>query len=130
VQRSRGAGCPLEGFGLEPLGGWGRIVGPGVNKNLVLRFVGEFHKPFRKALGRNQPQLGVFGLPEEKFAASRDEGMDRDVEHVEQVVLQQGLPEKTVTQDEKIPSFLLLELGHLGDDIASNNGGVVPIGRC
>src|SRR5260370_17833715 len=54
--------------------------------------------------------------------------MDREIEHVEQVVLQQSLPEKTMAIDEKIPSFLLLELGHFSNNIASNNGRVVPFG--
>jgi hypothetical protein len=54
--------------------------------------------------------------------------MDREIEHVEQVVPQQRLSEKTMAIDEKIPSFLLLELGHFSNHIASHNGRVGPFG--
>src|SRR5262249_45267503 len=65
-------------------------------------------------------------LPEELLTAPRNEGMDREIEHVEQVVLQQSLAEKTMAKYEKIPSFLLLELGHFSHHIASHNGRVIP----
>ncbi|MGO8950769.1 MAG: hypothetical protein ACLQUY_24580, partial [Ktedonobacterales bacterium] len=41
--------------------------------------------------------------------------MDREVEHVEHVVLEQRLSEKTMSPYEKITSFLLLELGHFSN---------------
>ena len=56
------------------------------------------------------------------------ERMDREIEHVEQVVLEQRLSEQTMAIDEQIPSFLLLEPGHFSNNIASNNRRVVPFG--
>ena len=79
---------------------------------LVPRLVGELHNSSREALCRNEPQCGVFTLPEELLTAPHDEGMDREIEHVEQVVLQQRLTEETMAIDEQILPFLLLELGH------------------
>src|SRR5713101_4191702 len=94
----------------------------------VLRFIGELHNSFREALCRNEPQCGVFALPEELLPLPHNEWMDREIEHVEQVVPQQRLSEKTMAIDEKIPSFLLLELGHFSNHIASHNGRVGPFG--
>ena len=88
----------------------------------VLRFIGELHNAFREALCRNEPQCGVFALPEELLPLPHNERMDREIEYVEQVVLQQRLSEKTMAIDEKIPPFLLLEPGHFSNHIASNNG--------
>jgi hypothetical protein len=53
--------------------------------------------------------------------------MDRKFQHVEQVVLQEGLGEQTVAEDQEIATWLLFELRHFGSDVASNEGGVVPI---
>ncbi len=78
----------------------------------VLRFIGELHNSFREALCRNEPQCGVFALPEELSPLPYNERMDREIDHVEYVVLQQRLSQKTMAVDEDIPSFLLLELGH------------------
>src|SRR5260370_41634621 len=94
----------------------------------VLWFIGELHNSFREALCRNEPQCGVFALPEELLTLPHNERMDREIEHVEQVLLQQSLSEKTIAIDEKILSFLLLEPGHFSNHIASNNGRVVPFG--
>src|SRR6266436_8327824 len=91
----------------------------------VLRFIGELHDSFREALCRNEPQCGVFALPEELLPLPHNERMDREIEHVEQVLLQQRLSEKTMAIDEKILSFLLLEPGHFSNHIASHNGRVV-----
>ena len=89
-------------------------------------FIGELHNAFREALCRNEPQCGACALPEELLPLSHHKRMDREIEDVEQVVLEQRLCEKTMPIDEKIASFLLLELGHFSDHVASNKRRVVP----
>src|SRR6266567_3303507 len=91
----------------------------------VLRFIGQLHHTFREALGCNKPKSGSFVLPEKLPPLPHHERIDREIEHVEQVVLEQRLCEKTMTIDEKILPFLLLEPGHFSHHIASHNGGVV-----
>jgi hypothetical protein len=54
--------------------------------------------------------------------------MNREIEHVEQVSLQQRLSEQTMTIDQQIPCFLLLELAHFCHHIASHDGRVAPLG--
>ncbi len=46
----------------------------------VLRFISELHNSFREALCRNEPQLGVFALPEELLPLPHNEWMDRELE--------------------------------------------------
>jgi ATP/maltotriose-dependent transcriptional regulator MalT len=59
----------------------------------VLWFVGELHNSFRKTLCRNEPQFGVFAFPEELLAPPYNERMDREIEHIQQVLFQQTSPE-------------------------------------
>src|SRR5215471_8587818 len=54
--------------------------------------------------------------------------MDPEIEDIDQVMLEQRLCQKTMTIDEQIAPFLLLEPGHFGDDITSNDGRVGPSG--
>src|SRR5579859_11478 len=93
-----------------------------------LRLIGELHNAFREALCRNEPQCGGFALPEEVLSSPQNEWMDRKIERVDQMVLQQCFSEKTAAIDEQIPPFLLLEFGHFSHHIASHNGRVVPFG--
>src|SRR5215469_13741151 len=78
----------------------------------VLWFIGELHDAFREASRRNEPQGGVLAFPEELLPPPQNERMNREIEHVNQVPLQQRLAEQTMTIDEQIPSFLLLEFAH------------------
>src|SRR5215469_1814296 len=61
-----------------------------------LRFIGKLHNAFRETLGRNEPQGSVFILPVELLPLPCHERIDREIEHVEQVVLQQRLCEQTM----------------------------------
>jgi len=61
-----------------------------------LRFIGELHNAFRETLCRNEPQWGAFAFPEELLPLPHNERMDREIEHVDQVVLEQRLPEKAM----------------------------------
>src|SRR5258708_12226823 len=92
----------------------------------VLRFIGERDNACREALGRNEPQLGVFVLPEELPPVTQNQRMDREIQHIEQVVLEQRFTKKTMTKDEQIASFLLLEPAHLSHHIPPNEGQLVP----
>ena len=97
-------------------------------RSLALRLVSELHDSFREALCRDESQFRVFALPKELLTAPDNDRMDREIEYVDQVLLQQSLSEKTMAQCEKIPSFLFFELGHFSNNIVSNNGRVIPFG--
>ena len=56
------------------------------------------------------------------------DGIDREIEHIEQPQLQQRLAEETVAQNEEIAAVLLLELGHLRCNVATNDGRIIPLG--
>lgn len=102
---------------------------PGIRqrgRGLSCRLVCELHDSFRKGLCGNEPQVGVVALAEEHPAVPGEDGVDRDVEHVDQVLLQQGLREKTMAPDEKVSPFLLLELGRFSGHVAPDNRRVVP----
>ena len=53
--------------------------------HLVLRLVRQLYD-FREALRCKELQLGVFALPEERPTAAYYDGMDREVEDVEQAL--------------------------------------------
>ena len=80
-------------------------------------FIGELDNAFREALGRHKFQGGVQALSEELPPLTQNQRMDREVQHIEQVVLEQRFPKKTMTKDEQMASFLLLE--RLGEDDGS-----------
>jgi hypothetical protein len=53
--------------------------------------------------------------------------MDRQMKLIEKVVVEQRLPEKSMTVDNQILAILLFELGGLSRNITLDNRRVVPI---
>jgi hypothetical protein len=47
---------------------------------------------------------------------------------VDEVVLEQGSAESTVSVHHEVTAVLLLELRHRGDDVVTDDRGVVPVG--
>ena len=72
----------------------------GAKYPLVLRFIGKLHNAFRETLGRNESQYGVFVFSEELLPLPHNQRIDREIEYVEQVVLEQRLSEKSVAINE------------------------------
>jgi len=50
----------------------------------------------RETLGRSELQFYGLALAEQRLAVTDQDGMDREIEHVEQALLQQRLAEETV----------------------------------
>src|ERR1022692_316403 len=93
----------------------------------MLQLIGELHD-FREALCRDELHLRSLAIAEERLAGACEDGMDRDVEYVEQVLPEERLCEQAVAIDEKISAVLFFELGYLGRDIASQDSRIVPLG--
>jgi hypothetical protein len=83
----------------------------------VLQFVGHFHD-LRERLDRSQPHLGGLAVAKELLAGPGEEGMDGQVDHVDQLRPQQRLREEAVAEDQQVSSFLPLEPRYLGDGVA------------
>src|SRR5262245_64609029 len=69
----------------------------------------------------------LFALPEEQSTAAHEDRVNREPELIEQAMLQQRLTERTMAIHDKVLAVLLLELGHLGRDIAPDDCRVIPI---
>src|SRR6266851_678895 len=61
----------------------------------VLRLISDLDD-LRETLGRSELQFYGLALAEERLAVADQDGMDREIEHVEQALLQQRLAEETV----------------------------------
>ena len=61
----------------------------------VLRLISDLDE-LRETLGRSELHFYGLALAEERLAVADQDGMDREIEHVEQALLQQRLAEETV----------------------------------
>jgi hypothetical protein len=103
------------------------MLQPRPQHNSVLRLIGDFDDP-GETLGCSQLEFQSLAFAEEWFALADNDRVDGEFEHIEKALVQQRLTEQTVSQNENVTAVLLLELGHLRCDLASNNGRVIPIG--
>lgn len=60
----------------------------GVAYSSILRLISKLHNSLRKALCRDEPQPGILAFPEELLPPPHKQRMNREIEHVEQVMLQ------------------------------------------
>src|SRR5882757_7028408 len=61
----------------------------------ILRLISDLDE-LRETLRRSELQFYGLALAEEQLAVADQDGMDRDIEHVDQALLQQRLTEETV----------------------------------
>src|SRR5215470_7740273 len=82
------------------------------------RLVGEDHDAGRESLGGDQGQRRLVAVAELRQSGAGQDRVDRKPELVDQPVLQQCLRQLTVAEQGQVPAVLLLDLGHLGHDVA------------
>jgi len=78
-----------------------------VRRGSVLRLIRELDD-LPEALGRSKLQFCGLPLPEERLAVAYNDGKDREIDRIEQTVMQQCLREAAVTQDEEVTAISLV----------------------
>src|SRR6516165_3069630 len=83
--------------------------------------VGQDHDAGREGLGGHQPQRRLVAVAELRQPGAGQDRVDREPELVDQPVLQQRLRQPAVAEQGQVPAVLLLDLGHLGHDVAPDD---------
>src|SRR5262245_7319889 len=89
--------------------------------------VGEDDHAGAGRVGTGKRQIGVLSGPEQQRSVPDDDGVDPQLELVEQPVFEQRLTDATVPIKDDVLTLLRLELGDGGDDVGFDDLGGVPV---
>src|SRR6202022_112887 len=87
----------------------------------IIRLVGQLDDPSGERFCRDEPQCRVLISAEEQLAAPKDEGIDREIDSVDQALPEQRLREQSMPPDEQVATVLLFEPRHFGNDVAAHD---------